>query len=200
MNFVSDYVETMLGYSIDEWLATPNFWLTIVHPDDRDAAATEAATSFAAGKNSTVEFRWIAKDGHVVWVEANYAVIKDDEGHPIGLRGVTTDTTERKRAEAELHFQKTLLESQSEASIDGILVTSDDREILSYNQRFVDLWGIPEAALDTRSDQTALQSVIDKLQDPEGFLNGVEYLYEHPQENSRDEIQLNDGRTFDRPG
>ncbi len=198
MNFVSDYVEAMLGYSIDEWLATPNFWLTIVHPDDRDAAATEAATSFAAGKNSTVEFRWIAKDGHVVWVEANYAVIKDDEGHPIGLRGVTTDTTERKRAEAELHFQKTLLESQSEASIDGILVTSDDREILSYNQRFVDLWGIPEAALDTRSDQTALQSVIDKLQDPEGFLNGVEYLYGHPQENSRDEIQLNDGRTFDR--
>ncbi|HZG53988.1 MAG TPA: PAS domain S-box protein, partial [Pyrinomonadaceae bacterium] len=31
INFVSDYVETMLGYTVEEWLATPNFWLSIVH-------------------------------------------------------------------------------------------------------------------------------------------------------------------------
>jgi PAS domain-containing protein len=36
IDFVNDYVEPMLGYSRDEWLSTPNFWLNIVHPDDRD--------------------------------------------------------------------------------------------------------------------------------------------------------------------
>jgi len=34
IDFVSPYVETMLGYSVQEWLSTPNFWLSLVHPDD----------------------------------------------------------------------------------------------------------------------------------------------------------------------
>jgi PAS domain S-box-containing protein len=198
IDFVSDYVEAMLGYSVEEWLSTPNFWLTIVHPDDRDAAAEKAAEGFASGKGRTMEFRWLTKDGQTVWVESSWVVIRNDEGQPVGLRGVNMDISERKRAEEELRFQKTLLESQSEASIDGILVTSSDRKILSFNRRFVDLWGISPAALGSRSDEIALRSVIDKLQDPVKFKNGVEYLYEHPEENSRHEIQLNDGRTFDR--
>ena len=99
IDFVSDYVEAMLGYSVEEWLSTPNFWLTIVHPDDREYVAREAAENFAAGKNSTVEFRWLAKDGHAVWIESNYVVIKNDDGRPLGLRGVTTDISERKRVD-----------------------------------------------------------------------------------------------------
>ena len=35
IDFVSYYVEEMLGYTVEEWLSTPNFWLTIVHGDDR---------------------------------------------------------------------------------------------------------------------------------------------------------------------
>ena len=45
---------------------------------------------------------------------------------------------------------------------------------INYNQRFVDLWGIPDAALDSRSDQIALRSVISKLDNPEEFLKGIE--------------------------
>ncbi|HEX8117639.1 MAG TPA: PAS domain S-box protein, partial [Pyrinomonadaceae bacterium] len=36
IDFVSDYVEQMLGYTVDEWLSTPNFWLSVVHPEDRE--------------------------------------------------------------------------------------------------------------------------------------------------------------------
>ncbi|MEP6924927.1 MAG: PAS domain S-box protein, partial [Pyrinomonadaceae bacterium] len=42
IDFVSDYVETMLGYSVEEWLSTPNFWFNIVHPDDQEKAARTA--------------------------------------------------------------------------------------------------------------------------------------------------------------
>jgi PAS domain S-box-containing protein len=101
IDFVSDYIETMLGYAVEEWILTPNFWLTIIHPDDKEAAARTAAQAFASGRPATQEFRWIAKDGRAVWTEANYVVIKDDEGRPAGLRGVSTDITQRKRAEAE---------------------------------------------------------------------------------------------------
>jgi PAS domain S-box-containing protein len=102
MNFVSDYVETMLGYSVEEWLSTPNFWLQIVHPHDREEAGREAAANFVSGKSSTVEFRWVAKDGHEIWVESNYVVIPDAQGQPGGVRGVTIDITERKRVEEAL--------------------------------------------------------------------------------------------------
>src|SRR5260370_13766923 len=72
IDFVSDYVETMLGYTVEEWLSTPNFWLTIVHPDDREEPARVTGESFNSGKGSTQQFRWAPKDGCPVWVESNY--------------------------------------------------------------------------------------------------------------------------------
>ena len=62
----------MLGYTVEEWLSTPNFWLTIVHPDDREEAGRVTGESFNSGKGSTQQFRWVPKDGSPVWVESNY--------------------------------------------------------------------------------------------------------------------------------
>lgn len=101
IDFVSEYVEAMLGYRVAEWLATPNFWLSIVHPDDQARAAAEAAAIFAGGGKGISEFRWLAKDGRTLWVEAQSIVILDEAGRPIGMRGVTMDTTARKEAETE---------------------------------------------------------------------------------------------------
>jgi PAS domain S-box-containing protein len=120
IDFVSEYVEKMLGYGTDEWLSTPNFWLSIVHPDDVERAAREAAAIFASGKGGTSRFRWKAKDGRAVWVEAQSVVVCDDAENPIGMRGVTMDITERKRAEDAQRFL-------AEAS--GLLGSSLDYEI-----------------------------------------------------------------------
>ena len=102
INYVSDYVETMLGYTTEEWLATPNFWLRIVHPDDREHAAKTAAEKFAAGGTGENEFRWVTKDGRALWVVARSSTINDENGTPIGMRGVTFDITRRKEVEQRL--------------------------------------------------------------------------------------------------
>jgi two-component system cell cycle sensor histidine kinase/response regulator CckA len=102
IDFVSDYVETMLGYSVEEWLQTPNFWLSIVHEDDKERAAREAAARFKSGKGGTSEFRWVARDGRILWVEARSTVVTDKAGNPTGMLGVTMDITHRKHAEEEL--------------------------------------------------------------------------------------------------
>ncbi len=101
IDFVSDYVKSMLGYEPAEWTGTPNFWLTIVHPDDRERAAREAAAIFSRGVPGRSEFRWLHRDGRVVWVEAHSTVILDERGEPVGMRGVTLDITSRKRLEQE---------------------------------------------------------------------------------------------------
>ena len=103
----------------------------------------------------------------------------------------------RKPHEQDL-FRKVLLDAQTEASIDGILVVSSDTKMLSFNRRFVELWGVPQDIVDSRSDEMALSWVIGTLQDPDAFVARVAYLYQHPDEQSRDLIPLKDGRTFDR--
>ena len=102
IDFVSSHVERMLGYSVKEWLEKPNFWLDIVHPSDRERAAREATAIFESGKEGHSEFRWLHKDGRVLWVEAASSVIKDENGQPVGMRGVTMDVTERRRDQRRL--------------------------------------------------------------------------------------------------
>jgi PAS domain S-box-containing protein len=102
INFVSDYVEEMLGYTVEEWLSTPNFWLTIVHPDDIEVASREGSAIFASRGSGISHFRWMTKDGRSVWIEARCRAICDDLGNPVGLRGISLDISERKRAEAEM--------------------------------------------------------------------------------------------------
>jgi PAS domain S-box-containing protein len=102
INFVSDYAQDMLGYAPEEWTSTPNFWLKLVPPEDRERAARVAATMFETGQSGENEFRWVAKDGHVIWVLARSSVIKNANGKPVGMRGVTFDITARKEAERHL--------------------------------------------------------------------------------------------------
>jgi PAS domain S-box-containing protein len=105
---------------------------------------------------------------------------------------------ERKRAEAALEFKNIILSTQQETSLDGILVVDENGEIISFNRRFVDIWGVPLDLAESKSDEQVLQSVMDKLVNPEEFVGKLEQLYEDRDETSRDEIALKDGRTFDR--
>jgi signal transduction histidine kinase/ActR/RegA family two-component response regulator len=50
------------------------------------------------------EFRWLRKDGSVVPVESQSVVVLDEQGEPIGMRGVTMDITERKQAQERMSF------------------------------------------------------------------------------------------------
>jgi phosphoglycerate-specific signal transduction histidine kinase len=67
-----------------------------------------------------------------------------------------------------------------------------------FNRHFVEMWGIPDDVVQSRSDEAALRSILDKLLHPQDFTDKVKYLYEHKDLKSRDEIRLKDGRVFDR--
>lgn len=102
------------------------------------------------------------------------------------------------QTEATLSRQNAILKAQQEAAIDGILLIDEHRRIVSYNQRFCELWRIPSYLLHSNRDQAVLSFVMAQLADPDEFLERVEFLYQHPAETSRDEIQFQDGRVFDR--
>jgi formate hydrogenlyase transcriptional activator len=100
--FISQHVEKMLGYSIEEWMSEPRFWLTIIPEEERETILGINDAIFKSGQGGVVQYRWKTKDGRLLWVEAHLSVIFDENNVPVGLRGVTLDISERKAAEEGL--------------------------------------------------------------------------------------------------
>ncbi|MFZ2641270.1 MAG: PAS domain S-box protein [Verrucomicrobiia bacterium] len=132
------------------------------------------------------------------WVFAKASPLHDQSGNVVGAIESVRDITRRKQAEEELQFRNVLLLTQQEASIEGSLVVDEESRILTYNRRFVEMWGVPAKLLEGGNDEQVLQFVTTQLADPGAFYQRVQYLYEHRHETSRDELILADGRVFDR--
>jgi len=183
----------MFGYTEEEF---SRIGVADIHPKESLNYVLSEFEAQARGKKTLAQLPCLRKDGTLFYANIN-AISMVIDGHKCNV-GFFTDITEYKRTEEELKFRNILLSTEQEASIDGILVVDDNGKILSFNRRFVDLWGIPPDVIATKSDDLALKSVMYKLANPQQFLEKVQYLYEHKQDTSRDEIALKDGRTFDR--
>ncbi len=95
-------------------------------------------------------------------------------------------------------YERSVLEAVIETVPNGILVVDENREFFTYNERFVEMWDIPANVVAAGDDQRALDSVLDSLVDPSGFLDTVEYFYDNPRETGESELELDDGRIFER--
>ncbi len=92
-----------------------------------------------------------------------------------------------------------ILRAQQEATLDGILVVGAQGRVLSYNQRFLEIWGIPASAAETADDQQLLVYAAGAVADWSEFIALVEHLYAHPHEvRGSDTIALKDGRILSR--
>jgi PAS domain S-box-containing protein len=101
LTFVSEYVETMLGYSRHLWLADPGFWVERIHPEDRERVVGEVRKALELGRVEEVAFRFVARNGRSIWVESHKMLFFDREGKTAGLRGVLLDVSARVEAEAD---------------------------------------------------------------------------------------------------
>ena len=98
----------------------------------------------------------------------------------------------------ELLWKTAFLEAQVNSSIDGILVVNQQKQKSLQNQRFVNLLKIPKHIADNNDDEQQLQWVANITNNPGQFVETVVYLNSHPDEISRDEIELKDGTILDR--
>ena len=100
---------------------------------------------------------------------------------------------------SELEHSLSLLRTTLESTADGILVLDrTGKKIVTYNQNFLDMWGISQALIETGDDDIVLESVLDQLKDPQGFLARVRALYRDPSAADYDLIEFHDGRLFER--
>jgi len=111
---------------------------------------------------------------------------------------------ERIKADGELRWKTAFLEAQGNATVDGILVVNSAGDQIFRNQQFLRLWNIPpdidipKDSANEGSDAPLLKHVVGLTKYPDRFLEEVLYLYAHPNEISRDEIELKNGTVLDR--
>jgi PAS domain S-box-containing protein len=99
--YVSPQLEDILGYTLEEWHADPRFFIDHLHPDDRERVRDAQRAARESGRPLELEYRILAKDGRVVWLQDSYTVVRDETGRPWYTQGYALDVTARKEAEAD---------------------------------------------------------------------------------------------------
>jgi PAS domain S-box-containing protein len=149
-------------------------------------------------RKGSCQFEW--KHNHLGGDDfyADVLLTRIEQPDKVLVQATVRDISERKKAEEELIFRNTLLLTQQEASIDGILIVDENNKVLSHNRKFIEMWGVPEELRSVEDDEPLLKYVISQVSEPALFLRRVVYLYKHRTESSQDELALKDGRVFDR--
>jgi PAS domain S-box-containing protein len=138
--------------------------------------------------------------GHQVGIALERVRLHEHLEHLVEVRtaALSAESAERKRAEEEARFKNTILQTQQETSLDAILVVDDQGTIISYNQQFIEMWAIPPDLIRAGVHTPVLQAILDQVEDPRAYMAKMQYLYDHRNEKSREELHLKDGRIIDR--
>lgn len=100
--YVSPQVQALLGYSLEDWGHDDSLWMRLIHPEDRARVLAQIRTGLQMDQLSPVEYRFNARDGHVVWVHDEAKMVQDEFGRPEFRQGMLLDITDHKLAEATL--------------------------------------------------------------------------------------------------
>ena len=99
--FVSDNLDSIMGYAPWEMRDDKKFWVKRLHPDDAGRVFSEMDGLIRQG-GGALEYRFRHRDGHYIWIQDTLTVAHDDAGNPREIVGSWADVTDRKRVEAEL--------------------------------------------------------------------------------------------------
>lgn len=108
------------------------------------------------------------------------------------------DVTDLVRTERELARTHSLLRATFDATADGILVVDTDGDLVDFNRKVVEMWGIP-SELVTAFDRHRLRAwVSEQVKNPGRFLKKLREIYSEPEGQSYDWVHFKDGRVFER--
>lgn len=182
--------EKIYGYSKDEAIGKSVYIL--VDTNHVFEMAENLRILKEGGTIETFETIRVKRNGESVHVSVSVFAIKNAKGELIGTGSITRDITEKKALEQQIDFHKNLLEVQSEASIEGILMISDKGKVISYNTRFLEMWNVKKD-----SPQSILNTVQNLVVNGTQFVNKINKLSKRYNLENTEEISLKSGKTYE---
>ena len=138
--YTSPQIETLLGYTPEEWLEG-RLWPERLHPEDKERIlAADERFEVGGDESFSEEYRLIARDGSVVWVREDAVLLRNEEGEPLCFQGIILDITDQKMAEEALRGSEERLLALADAAFEGILI-NDQGVILEANRALTDMFG-----------------------------------------------------------
>ncbi len=156
--YVSPQIESILGYTPEEWCADPELWMERLHPDDiATVLAQEAECQSEPNGGGALEYRMLHRDGHVVWLRDDAALLTGADGTP-RWHGVLSDITDRKLTEARLEraaAQHAAVAALGEHALEGASPVELAEEAIAAA---VELLGVElGAVIELTADRTAFE-------------------------------------------
>jgi PAS domain S-box-containing protein len=119
VTYISPQAAELVGYPIEDWLRSPETWLEMMHPDDRERVAQLVQRSWRTGEPWTVRYRMIHSDGTVIWLfDTGRMLERDASGRPSNFQGVLLEVTEEEEAKTRLEST----ERRQREALEGALV------------------------------------------------------------------------------
>jgi PAS domain-containing protein len=109
-----------------------------------------------------------------------------------------TDCSAREAAERELETLLSELRATLDSAADGMLVCTLDGQIRAFNQRFVQLWSLPQSLLVQRNDAALQAHMAQRVSDPQAYRAAIQALECDPQADACEVLELCDGTLLER--
>ncbi|HEV7395451.1 MAG TPA: ABC transporter substrate binding protein [Pyrinomonadaceae bacterium] len=145
IQFVSGYIEHMLGYTPEDFLGTTGFGIGLVVEADRERFQREIDEIIAGGTLGVVQFRLLTKAGRVLWVESHLTAIRGEDGKTVGLSGVTMNVSDRRQAEEALKQNQAQLAGIIGSAMDSIISVDERQHVVIFNAAAERMFGCSAA-------------------------------------------------------
>lgn len=173
----------------------------LVVDDDRTAlaGAFERASRGASVAGPVKVQLSLVRHGNTGSLPFELAIVNLIDDPTVGGYVVTGhDVTDQQLADLRLRRALSLLQATLDATADGIMVVDNDGQIVSFNQRLTEMWGVPDSVLASGNRRKVTEFVSGQLSNPEEYRAQVERVYQDPEAESNDILEFEDGRVFER--
>ncbi|MGB3532185.1 MAG: response regulator [Microcoleaceae cyanobacterium] len=140
--------------------------------------------------------QFIQKNGKILPVSFVINPIKNDR-ELMGFLLIFFDVSEQKKAQFEAEQSLSLLQATFNATDAGILALDRQGKVCNFNQKFIEMWDIPNTLLESSPDQSVLTHVLRQLKNPPQFLQTIMQLSAEPQIPTYDIVEFIDRRIFE---
>ena len=138
--YISPAYEEVWGRTRESLCADPDSRFDAIHPKDRERVRAAFEKQIQEAKGYDEEYRIVWPDGSLRWVQDRSFQIRNELGEVYRVGGISTDITERKRAEeererllAQIQDQAQRVQQIVDTVPEGVLLLSTDGQIVLAN-------------------------------------------------------------------
>ncbi|MBI3269574.1 MAG: response regulator [Planctomycetes bacterium] len=157
--WVSENVERLTGFPKHRFDTDPDFWLSRVHPEDRERVRGEFLRLHDVG-SGTIEYRWRFADSSDHWILDHAVLVPDERDRPREILGTWLDVTERKRSEEALRRTQERLQQVQRMEAIGRLAGGVAHD---FNNLLLIIMGNARKLLRGLADQDGLRSRAEEV-------------------------------------